>query len=211
MSFFLRWRRRKNICNHVNVKVENFNYEFKCEMSKFDYQEILTDMEYVMEIFVDETNMIYFKKSWNVSYRGGVIMIEQGNDKFKTPEKRSLPFNAKFIEIVSKAMIEIHYRRTPKGTREVIACTDNCVSCERSPSGHEKIIMTDCCSVCIEDFNHVIARVLPCGHVFHRPCIFKCLEPKCIETVCSATGEVIKKRPIESSCPVCRRGFPELV
>ena len=207
MSFFLRWKRRKNICNHVHVKVENFKYEFQCEMNKFDYQEILTDMEYVMEIFSNKTGIIYFEKSWNVLYEGGIILIEQGNNKFSNRKKRSRPFNKKFVEITSKAMIEIHFRRTPKGTREVVACEENCLSCERSPTTHEKITVNDCCSICLEDFNHIVARVLPCGHIFHRVCIFNCFEPKCIKTIDRTTGAVIQKRSIKSSCPICRLSF----
>lgn len=201
MVFF--WK--KNICNEVRVSVENFSCIFKCKVCKFNHAEILNDMEHVMNRFVQKTGIIYTQGSWMISYEGGVISITQSRRRLDDWKIRE-PFNEKFVKLVYISMLGKYKQGNPEGSREILGCPENCLSCERTNFLYSSVTANDHCAICFEDFNHCVVKILKCGHFFHRRCAYQTFRPK-YGKIKNFNGDIIGYRQLDHVCPLCREKY----
>lgn len=73
---------------------------------------------------------------------------------------------------------------TPPASKKVIASLPH-IKVKRNKSGQ-----MPCCAICTDQFElEEVALKLPCGHIFHSPCIVTWLKQHC-------------------TCPICRKELP---
>ena len=65
---------------------------------------------------------------------------------------------------------------------------------------HTELIETQC-TICLEHHTYKDLHTLPCGHKFHKNCIFKWMENMDLSQAYTKYQDV----PIKGTCPICRR------
>lgn len=124
-------------------------------------KELFNDLTYIVEILAFVTKSIIFRH----------IFIIMGTDlvsisgKFTNQRIKSKPFNMKFVLGASSEMISIFSGKMGK----IVDTFDS----------------NDECSICLNGMKRCIVSHLPCGHNFHKYCIFRWMDRS-------------------KSCPICR-------
>jgi hypothetical protein len=58
------------------------------------------------------------------------------------------------------------------------------------------------CSICCDNLTEKSVHKLPCGHIFHKKCIFRWMEKNEMNIIYNVK---YKNIPMKGTCPICRQ------
>lgn len=77
----------------------------------------------------------------------------------------------------------------------------------RRRSAAVKPILQEECPICMDNLCVESRHVLPCGHAFHKACIFQWMEKEPMYVHYTAYNDI----PMEGKCPLCRRPQQDII